>query len=75
MADLGSRSYWPQWRSIQCPTLVILGEHGMFPPEHGEEMIGQLACASLVTIPNAGHDVHLDAPQAWVTALTQSTAR
>lgn len=74
MASLGSRNYWPEWLSIQCPTLVILGEHGMFPAGHGEEMVGQLACAALVTIPNAGHDVHLEASQTWVQALAWSTA-
>jgi pimeloyl-ACP methyl ester carboxylesterase len=24
MADLGSRSYWHQWRSVRCPVLVVL---------------------------------------------------
>jgi pimeloyl-ACP methyl ester carboxylesterase len=75
MADLGSRNYWPQWRSIHCPTLLVLGEHGIFPPGHGEEIIKQLPEASLVTISKAGHDVHLDAPQAWVRALADSPAR
>jgi pimeloyl-ACP methyl ester carboxylesterase len=75
MADLGSRNYWPQWRSIHCPTLLVLGEHGIFPPGHGDEIVTQLPEASLVTISKAGHDVHLDAPQAWVRALADSPAR
>jgi pimeloyl-ACP methyl ester carboxylesterase len=74
MADLGSRNYWPQWRRIHCPTLLILGEHGAFPPGHGEEIIAQRPGASLVVIPQVGHDVHLDAPQAWVQALADSPA-
>lgn len=75
MADLGSRNYWPQWRRIHCPTLLILGEHGAFPPGHGEQIITQQPEAWLVTIPQAGHDVHLEAPQAWVQALADSPAR
>lgn len=69
IADLASRSYWNEWRSIGCPTLVILGEHGMFSRAHGEELVAQLPGAELVTIAGAGHDVHLDAPEQWVRAL------
>jgi pimeloyl-ACP methyl ester carboxylesterase len=65
MADLQSRNYWPPWRSIRAPTLVILGEYGIFPPAHGEDIVRQLRGSTLVTVPNAGHDVHLDAPNAW----------
>lgn len=75
MADLGSRNYWPQWQHITCPTLIVLGEHGIFPPGHGDQIVKQLPHASLVTIPSAGHDVHLDAPHAWVRAFRDSPAR
>jgi pimeloyl-ACP methyl ester carboxylesterase len=74
MADLGSRSYWREWGTVQCPTLVILGEHGMFPAGHGEDIISRSPEAKLVTIPHAGHDVHLDAPNAWVQSLADSEA-
>jgi pimeloyl-ACP methyl ester carboxylesterase len=46
--DLQSRSYWPQWRTIRCPTLLVLGENGMFPQGHGDDIIQQLPGASLV---------------------------
>jgi pimeloyl-ACP methyl ester carboxylesterase len=72
MGALACRSYWPQWRSIRCPTLVVFGERGLFPADHGEALIEELATASVVTIPGAGHDVHLDAPQLWVRSLTRS---
>jgi pimeloyl-ACP methyl ester carboxylesterase len=75
MADLQSRNYWTQWRSIQAPTLVIFGEHGIFPSGHGEDIVQELPGATLVTVPDAGHDVHLDAPAAWVEALQRSAAR
>jgi pimeloyl-ACP methyl ester carboxylesterase len=70
MSDLGSRSYWPQWRIIRCPTLVVCGERGIFPVGHGEQIVSQLPGSKLRTVAGAGHDVHLDAPEAWVRALT-----
>jgi pimeloyl-ACP methyl ester carboxylesterase len=75
MADLGSRSYWRQWRSIQCPTLVVFGEHGVYPADHAQQLVDQLPGSEQCTIPGAGHDVHLDAPHPWVHALADSTAR
>lgn len=73
MAELGSRSYWQQWRSIQCPTLVILGERGIFPAEHGEQIVRQLPGSTLAVIAGAGHDVHLDAPKDLAKALRTLT--
>ena len=75
MADLGSRGYWSQWRAIRCPTLVLVGEHGIFPAGHGDELAAELPAGSAATIPGAGHDLHLDAPAAWVAALRASPAR
>lgn len=69
MADLGSRSYWKEWRTIQCPALVVLGEYGMFPPDHGETIVRALPGSKLAVIAGAGHDVHLDASREWVQAL------
>jgi len=73
IADLQSRSYWTQWSSIRCPTLLIFGEHGMFDLEHRQHAAHELPGCELVTIPNAAHDVHLDAPEAWVQALIESS--
>ena len=72
MVDLQSRNYWSHWRSIRAPTLVILGEHGMFPAAHGETLVRELPGSTLVRVANAGHDVHLDAPSVWVEALRRS---
>ena len=71
MADLQSRSYWEEWRRVRCPTLLVFGEHGMFDPEHEQQVAQALPGCRLVRVPNAGHDVHLDAPASWVAALRQ----
>jgi pimeloyl-ACP methyl ester carboxylesterase len=68
-AALGGRSWWAQWREIRCPTLIVVGERGVIPVEHGEEMAAEIGQARVVPIPAAGHDVHLDAPGAWCEAL------
>jgi pimeloyl-ACP methyl ester carboxylesterase len=75
MAELGAHNYWPQWRSLRCSTLVVLGECGTFPANHGEQIVSQLPGASLVIVQGAGHDVHLDAPGAWIHALADSESR
>jgi pimeloyl-ACP methyl ester carboxylesterase len=68
-AALGERSWWVQWREIRCPTLIVVGERGVIPVERGEEMAAAIGQARVVSIPAAGHDVHLDAPGAWCEAL------
>lgn len=75
IADLASRNYWRQWRAIQCPALIVFGQHGYFTAEHGTELAAQLPDAALLTIPDAGHDVHLDAPGPWAHALQAFLAR
>jgi pimeloyl-ACP methyl ester carboxylesterase len=74
MADLQSRAYWEQWRQVRCPTLLVFGEHGMFDTEHEQRVADALPGCSLVRVPSAGHDVHLDAPASWVEALEELTA-
>ncbi len=59
---LASRNYWPQWRSIRCPTLIVFGRRGTFGDEHGAKLVEQAMNAELVTVPDAGHDLHLDTP-------------
>ncbi len=74
MRDLQSRSYWDQWRQVRCPTLLIFGEHGMFDAEHEQKVADALPGCRLVRIAGAGHDVHLDAPAAWIAALQDLVA-
>jgi pimeloyl-ACP methyl ester carboxylesterase len=72
MAELVGESAWEKWRQIRCPTLVVLGEHGLFGSNHGAELVRELPGAAMVVIQGAGHDVHLDAPRQWVEALAHS---
>ncbi len=69
IADLVARSYWEQWRSIRCPTLIVFGERGSFTEGHGAQLVRQACDAQFVTIAGAGHDLHLEAPGRWTEVL------
>jgi pimeloyl-ACP methyl ester carboxylesterase len=58
-------AYWDVWVSIQAPTLVVRAEKGDLAEDEAEAMVRTLPAAQLVSIAGAGHDVHLDAPEAW----------
>lgn len=69
IADLASRNYWQQWRSIRCPTLIVLGQRGHFSDEHGARLVREALDAELVTIPDVGRDLHLEALERWTEVL------
>lgn len=66
MAAAGS--YWDDWRNIRCPTLLVVAEDRE-SPELAQKMIREQPLATLVEIPDAGHDLHLDNPIAWRAAI------
>jgi len=69
IADLATRDYWRQWRAIRCPTLIVRGDRGIFSAEHMQKLAHLLPNGDTVTIPDAGHDVHLEAPAPWAREL------
>lgn len=58
----------PQLGDIKCPTLVIWAPYDS-RPAMGEQMAAATPGATLVTIPNAGHHVNVDAPDATSAAI------
>lgn len=71
IADLAARDYWTQWQTIRCPTLIVRGERGNFPPEHVQRAADAIPSAQIAMIPHSGHDVHLDNPRELVRTLQQ----
>jgi pimeloyl-ACP methyl ester carboxylesterase len=65
------RSWWDDWVRITCPTWVVRGDGGALPLELANRMVADLPSASLVTIPGAGHEVHLDQPERLSQVLMQ----
>jgi pimeloyl-ACP methyl ester carboxylesterase len=64
-----ARDYWDEWRALSVPTLLVRGEEGELSPSEAAAMVDAVPSAQLVAIPGAGHDVHLDAPEAWRSAV------
>ncbi len=69
IADLASRDPGRSGRPFGCPTLIVRGERGQFTAVRVEALAERLTQAQAVTIPGAGHDVHLEAPDGWLRAL------
>lgn len=62
---------------FEKPVLFVRGERSKFvDPKADEDLIGQFfPQAELVTIPGAGHNVHFDAPEAFVEAVVEWVTR
>lgn len=63
-------STWDMWEQIGCPTLLVRAGNGVVEPDIAREMMARLPGASLVEIPDAAHDLHLDRPREWREALS-----
>ena len=66
-----SRDHWQEWERIRCPVLIVWAEHGTIGPAEAEAMAKRLPLARCVEVPGAGHDVHLESPEAWRRAVTE----
>ncbi|GLY87069.1 alpha/beta fold hydrolase [Actinoallomurus iriomotensis] len=69
LAGLVRPSFWPEWRRVACPALVVLGQSGIISLDEQREMALARPDTVMVTVPRAGHDVHLDAPEALRAVL------
>ncbi|MFJ7270923.1 alpha/beta fold hydrolase [Streptomyces sp. NPDC099050] len=73
IAENGTRDWWPQWRAVRCPTLLVIGEKGIIPPEESVRMLDSAdpsTATTAVSVPGSGHDVHLDRPAAVHSLLS-----
>jgi pimeloyl-ACP methyl ester carboxylesterase len=62
----------PMLGSIECPTLVLVGDGDeLTPPELSQEIAAGIAGARLVTVPNCGHLSTLERPDAVNRALAE----
>jgi 2-succinyl-6-hydroxy-2,4-cyclohexadiene-1-carboxylate synthase len=62
-------SLWDVLPRIGTPTLVLVGGLDDKFVEIGRRMVALLPQASLHVVPDAGHAVHLERPQAWARAV------
>ncbi|MGW8762261.1 alpha/beta fold hydrolase [Streptomyces sp. NPDC055815] len=57
------REFWGEWGAVACPGLVVLGEGGIIGQEQYGEMVRGLPGLRGVSLPGAGHDLHLERPE------------
>jgi pimeloyl-ACP methyl ester carboxylesterase len=60
---------WDAWERVTAPTLLVRGEHGTVDDGEWRRMLSLRPDAEHAVVPDAGHDVHLDQPNAWTTIL------
>ncbi|MFE3629022.1 alpha/beta fold hydrolase [Streptomyces goshikiensis] len=63
LQENAQRSFWDQWTAITCPTLVILGQSGIIPAHETEAMLQRRPGTVAMSVPETGHDVHLEHPE------------
>ena len=66
---------WDRLGDIACPVLVLVGEHDAKFTALGRRLVDGLPAAELVVIPDAGHSVHLEQPEATAASLVSWLAR
>ena len=60
----------PDLTCVTCPTLLIRGgESPLLSPEAATEFIGQLSAGRFAEVPDAGHHVLIDQPEALLALL------
>lgn len=69
LEPVAQREYADEWAAVVAPTLLVRGENGVIPGDQFDRMLAVRPDTRLVTVPGAGHDVHLEQPAAWLAAL------
>jgi len=65
VSDIAERDYWDEWDRVRCPTLGVGGARGYVAEDELREMARRIPSGSYARIPEAGHDLHLERPEAW----------
>jgi pimeloyl-ACP methyl ester carboxylesterase len=66
---------WADWQRIRVPTLLVRGAESRIPDDEIARMGDLRPEVELVTIPDSGHDAHLDQPAAWRRLLEDFLGR
>jgi esterase len=61
---------WAIWNSLSCPVLLVRGDSSdILAPETAERMVVGNPHATLAVVPDCGHSITLDRPEALATAV------
>ncbi|KOG90847.1 alpha/beta fold hydrolase [Streptomyces varsoviensis] len=58
-------AHWDDLALVECPTLVVRGLDGELGRAEAQEMVRVLPRGQYAEIPDAGHLIHYDQPEAW----------
>jgi 2-succinyl-6-hydroxy-2,4-cyclohexadiene-1-carboxylate synthase len=62
---------WARLGELTMPVALVAGERDLKFRELAQRMAARLPRATVVTVPGAGHAVHLEAPEAVVAVITE----
>jgi pimeloyl-ACP methyl ester carboxylesterase len=62
-------SLWDRLGEVKAPVTLIVGERDAKFQATANEMVARLPDATVVTVPGAGHAVHLERPDAVADVL------
>lgn len=71
MADVAARDYWQQWEQVRCPTLIVGGATSFVAQDDLREMATRIPLGTYRQVDHAGHDLHLDQPEAWRAIVSE----
>jgi pimeloyl-ACP methyl ester carboxylesterase len=71
LREATSRSYWEEWARIGCPALVVRAGRGQLALADTRAMAQRGRRVEVVDLPDAGHDLHLEAPEQWRAAVAR----
>ena len=60
-----ARDFWPEWRTVVAPTLLLEGEQSITPPGQMAAMAEIHPAAEHVLVANAAHLIHDDRPDRY----------
>lgn len=67
-------SYWEAIRTMDVPTLLVVGELDEKFVGVARAMADRMPRARVAVVPDAGHTVHLERPDAWLDAVSEFLA-
>ena len=68
-------SFWEELSALTIPTLIVAGERDAKFTEIGKRLNDEIHGSEFVAIASAGHAVHLDQPEAFISALENFISR
>lgn len=66
---------WSEWAAISGRVLAVFAENGYFTPDDRRTFVAARAGTEEGEIPGAGHDAHLEAPEAWFSLVAEFLRR